>query len=66
MKVLWVLPFADTGTEFDDTDGWLQYSFESESQAFDWCCNHAGLIEEAEFGIDRAKIVHNGRINFEA
>lgn len=64
--MLWVLPFADTGTYLDDIDGWLQIPVESESAAFDWCRNHAGLIEYAEYGIDRARIVDNGRINFDA
>lgn len=64
--MMWVLPFADTGTSLDDSDGWLQIDVKSESEAFDWCCNHAGLIECAEYGIDRARIVSDGRINFEA
>lgn len=66
MHKLWVLPFADTGTCLDDTDGWLMLHVESESAAFDWCCNHTGLIEIAEFGIDRARIVSDGKINFNA
>ena len=66
MPILHVLPFADTGTDLDTTDGWLRIEVESESAAFDWCCNHAGLIECAEYGLDRAHLVNDGCIDFDA
>ena len=64
MVKLWVLPFDCP--EFADSDGWIEKWFESESAAFDWCCNHAGLIEIAELGIDRAVIVSDGQIDYNA
>lgn len=66
MPKLCILPFADTGTDFDNSDGWVEIDVKDEFDALTWCCNHAGLVEIAEYGIDRARIVCNGKIDWYA
>ena len=65
MRLLY-LPFADTGTDLDDSTGWLEVEVGSDAEAFEFCEDHDGLIECAELGVDRARIVIDGRIDYNA
>ena len=65
MPKLRVLPFADTGTDFDKTEGWIDIEVKDEYDALTWCCNHAGLIDCAMYGIHFVRLVDNGYIDFD-
>ena len=64
MPKLRILPFAGTGTDLDKSDGWVDIDVKNELDALAWCCNHAGLIETAEYGVDRVCVVSDGLINW--
>jgi len=59
MYKLWVLPYDCP--EFADSDGWIEKWFPTETAARDWCADYDGCIDFAEFGVDMASIVHNGK-----